>query len=256
MLFFHYTQAGKTHIKLENRDFHSLIRVRRKKRDDTILFANITENQSNSKVNYYKYKISHISKKYADLELLSSREENKFTGKLDLFWGICELKTITSTLPILNQIGVEKITFVQCQRSQGNVKFTNKILEKFNTILQSSCQQCGRNSLMQIDEINFDQYLEYINTNTTINHTQNHYICNFQENIFSNNEIREFKNSKNNKDNNFYSFFIGPEGGFSQDEVDKLTQAEEKKYANIRKFNTPLVLKSESACITVAGFFI
>ena len=256
MLFFHQTQAGEKNITLENTDFHSLIRVRRKKVDDTVIFMNLNDNSHNSTVNYYKYKISYISKKYANVELISHTKENKFTGKLHLFWGICELKTITTTLPTLNQMGVEKITFVQCERSQGNIKLSNKILEKFNTILQSSCQQCGRNSLIQIDEISFSDYIEYISTKTTEPNIPNNYICNFQENIFSNNEILEFKKSTNNTENTQYTFFIGPEGGFSPKEVTEFKQLEEKKYAHIRKFNTPLVLKSESACIAVAGFFL
>ncbi len=264
MLFFHHKDAGQVHITLENTDFHSLIRVRRKKIDDKIIFINITnkknnnsnsntdENSNKNLIKYYTYNILNISKRSAELELISQHTENAFTGKLHLFWGICEIKTITSTLPILNQMGVEKITFVECERSQGNIKLTEKIFEKFNTILRSSCEQCGRNTLMEIDSINFQTYLKNIKISPNV---EKNYICDFQENIFSDNEIIKFKSNKNSTIDNYYLFFIGPEGGFSNNERLEFQKISEKNIT-IRKFNTPLVLKSESACITVASFFL
>jgi 16S rRNA (uracil1498-N3)-methyltransferase len=262
MLFFHNIHAGKKQIKLENTDFHSLIRVRRKKIDNNIIFVNIQNNvpnnidsNINNNIYYYTYKIINISKKSADLELISEKKYENFTGKFHLYWGICELKTITSSLPILNQMGVEKITFVRCERSQGNVKITDKVLEKFKTILLSSCEQCGRNTLMQIDIINFEEYIQNISEEKFEKNYEN-YICDFSPEYFSDKEILNFKNNNNNRNNNLYNFLIGPEGGFSPNEKEKINELSQKKLVKIRKFNTSLVLKSESACFTVASFFI
>jgi len=259
MLFYHNTHAGEKTIQLENTDFHSLIRVRRKKQDDTIIFINIAKNYSHNTqkihntINYYEYKIINISKKNAELHLISEKIEELFYGKLHLYWGICELKTITSTLPFLNQLGIEKITFVKCERTQGNIKLTEKVLEKFTTILRSSCEQSGRNTLMKIDIIGFEEYIDSISEKKS----EQNYICDFSGEHFSNKEIINFRNSTNseNINNNLYNFLIGPEGGFSEKEKEKFNELSQKKLVKIRKFNTNLVLKSENACIAVSSFF-
>jgi 16S rRNA (uracil1498-N3)-methyltransferase len=141
-------------------------------------------------------------------------------------------------------MGVEKITFVRCERSQGNVKITDKVLEKFKTILLSSCEQCGRNTLMRIDIINFEEYIKNISEEKFEKNYEN-YICDFSGQYFLDKEILSFKK---NIHNDLYSFLIGPEGGFSPNEKGQMNNLFQKKLVKIRKFNTSLVLKSESAC--------
>ncbi len=249
MIFFHHTNAGEKNITLENTNFHSLIRVRRKRVADTIIFIHIKTNSSyttdENRVTYYTYTIEKISKKSAELTLISQETKEKFTGKLHLFWGICELKTITSALPFLNQMGVEKITFVQCERSQGNIKLTEKVIEKCKTILLSSCEQCGRNTLMEIESIDFNTYIQ----NISEKHSTHNYICDFSGDYFSTEEITNCKK-------NISHFFIGPEGGFSEKEKYIFHELAQKELVKIRKFTTNLVLKSETACITTASFFL
>jgi len=254
MIFFHHTNAGQKNITLENTDFHSLIRVRRKRVQDTIVFIHIETNSSyttdtdKNYVTYYTYTIEKISKKSAELTLISKEIEEKFIGNIHLFWGICELKTITSTLPFLNQMGVEKITFVQCERSQGNIKLTEKVIEKCKTILRSSCEQCGRNTLMKIENIDFDTYIQDISEKHSENSELN-YICDFSGAYFSSKEITNCKKNTSH-------FFIGPEGGFSEKEKNMFQELAQKKLVKIRKFSTNLILKSETACITTASFFL
>lgn len=247
MLFFHCIQAGEKKIILEDTDFHSLIRVRRKKVNDEVICVNIQKNISNAV--YSTYKIFEITKKNAVLHLISQKEEVAFSGKIHLFWGVCDVKTITATLPMLNQMGVSKITFVQCERSQGNIKLNDKFFEKCETILRASCEQSGRNRLMNLESVSFD---DYINRIKSCSNLQNNYICDFNNSLFSDLEIIDFKNSTHDKK---VSFLIGPEGGFSEQEREKCKKLSKENRVKIRQFNTSSVLKSETACMLVSSFF-
>ncbi len=255
MIFFHSVFAGDQCITLENTDFHSLIRVRRKKEKDTLFLVNIQKKSNTLSCPYFKYTITRITKKYATLEKISETQYPWFIGNIHLYWGICDTKTITTALPMLNQLGVEKITFVRCQRTQGNIKLSQKFWEKCNTILRSSCEQTGRNTLMDLSEISFQDYITQVK-----HHKNNAYVCDFTGSLFSENEIKKIRELKTIPNTNIshtqeYSFLIGPEGGFSPEEITTLQTLQENNIVSIRKFNTPLVLKSENACILVSALF-
>jgi len=59
---------------------------------------------------------------------------------------------------MLNEIGVSKISFIYCDRSQKNFIINLKRVKK---ILINSSQQCGRSVMMDIEEIEcIENFLE------------------------------------------------------------------------------------------------
>ena len=219
MIFFFHTNAGEKKIILENIEYHSLVRVRRKKMGEKIELRNLIDEKK------YEYIIVQTEKRKAYLELVSEKKERKKNINKKYFhlgWGICDAKTIYSTLPMLNQLGVSKISFVKCERSQGNISLSS---EKIKNILISSCEQCGRNNIMEWEELSFDEFLKQ-NPET--------FICDFEGRKFLTTEKIE-------------TIFIGPEGGFSLKEKNKFPKE------NIRKFSGDTVLKSETACVIISG---
>ena len=63
-------------------------------------------------------------------------------------WCVIDLKSIEKVLPSLSEIGVNKISFIYCDRSQKNFKVDFVRLER---ILEASMQQSGRSSFIKFD---------------------------------------------------------------------------------------------------------
>ena len=57
-------------------------------------------------------------------------------------------KNIEKTLPFLNELNLQKITFFYAESSQKNFKLN---LERIQRILENSCEQCGRITLLEIE---------------------------------------------------------------------------------------------------------
>jgi len=192
-------------------NYKYLVKVRRFKIDD---FINITNFQKT-----YKYQIKNITKKEVNLTKI---EEIKITQKLKPFhigWCKIDTKNIEKVLPSLNEIGVTKITFIDCDRSQKNFKIK---MDRIDKILVNSSQQCGRIEKMEIDFCeNLDNFLiKYPEAK----------VCDF-----GGEKICEY----------FQTAVVGCEGGFSD--------RERELFTNIIAFDTPLILRSESAVISLAS---
>lgn len=220
MIFFYHPLAGEKEIVLKEEWFHSLIRVRRKKSGESVVLQNLQDGV------HYEYRIEDVNKRDAIL-ILQSFEKKECIGGMGLkhlLWGVCDAKTVYATLPVLFQLGVQKISFVWCDRSQKNIVLDP---EKIHKILYASAEQCGRNVMMKWEEISFSEVLE---------HYPKTLLCDFGR--------QKIHSSECNKG---VSFFVGPEGGFTEHEKNQFS-GEQK-----RSFVTDAVLKSETACIVVAS---
>ena len=218
MLYLYQAQAGHTQLSLEGYEHRYIFKVRRHKVDDTLYLRNLEDGL------LHRYLITYIDKKSVHLTLQeSSTLEVKAKQSLHIGWCVIDPKSVEKVLPSLNEMGVEKITFIYCKRSQKSFKLDFKRLEK---ILLNSSQQSGRSEMMQLE---MAENLEgFIAQNPTTK------MLNFSETNFISNTTLD-------------TIVIGCEGGFHAEEV-ALFKAE-----NIVGFDTPLVLKSESAVCAVAS---
>ena len=122
---------------------------------------------------------------------------------------------------MLNQLGVDKISFVYCERSQKNFKIDFSRMEK---ILINSSQQCGRANLPEMELLeNLDTVLEK----------------------YRNFAVLDFGGKKEWGD--VQSVLIGCEGGFSASERQKLQNRDKIG------LKTDLILKSETAAVAIAS---
>jgi len=120
-------------------------------------------------------------------------------------------------------MGVEKITFIYCKRSQKSFKLDFKRLEK---ILLNSSQQSGRSEMMQLEMAeDLPQFLEAYPHSKMLNFSETNFISSTP----------------------LDTIVIGCEGGFHPDEVELF------RHENIVGFDISLVLKSESAVCAVAS---
>ncbi len=143
MQYLYHEKAGEHTLHVRDELYRYLFKVRRFNTDTTLSFRNLIDHT------LYRYKILSIGKKEAILESIETINDPQSNKKsLHLIWCIIDPKVIYQTLPILNQAGLTKITFVYCQYSQKHFKID---LDRAKRILINSSQQSGRIDLMEIE---------------------------------------------------------------------------------------------------------
>ncbi len=214
MQFLYYPNTFPT-ITLKENEHKYLFKVRRTDKNELVKIRNLKDDY------LYIYDINTINRKEAVLTLKNKiLKPNKPHIFLHLAWCIIEPKNIEKTLPVLNEIGASKISFIYCDYSQKNFKLNLKRIEK---ILINSCQQCGRSDLMQIETVDsskdfFEKYKKFS-------------VLNFNGKEITSTDITQ-------------PVLIGPEGGFSKNE--------ENNFNEIYKLKG-FILRSESATCAIAS---
>jgi len=212
-------EAGRPTLYLRG-DLHKyLIKVRRHKEGDEISFRS----RENIKI-LHRYKIDSVEPRSAELSLLGSEElEVKSKKPLHIGWCIIDANSIEKVLPSLCEIGVERVSFISCERSQKNIKLDFK---RFQRIMEASMQQCGRSSYIEFDTYkNIDEFISR----------------------FPDTNVFDFCDEVLSDCSNIKTVLIGCEGGFSKKEKDALSSL--KRF----RLDTPMVLRSESAALAVAS---
>lgn len=217
MQYLYSEESGRENLILKDSDYRYIVRVRRHKKNDIISLRNLKDNI------LYNYKIIDIRKREALLTLKESRYlEIKAKKELHIGWCIIEPKNIEKVLPLLNEIGVNSISFIYCKRSQKSFRVDLKRLDK---ILLNSSQQSGRSNLMRLEILNsLEEFLKLYPDSKILNFSKNYTLS---------------------KD--IDSIVIGSEGGFTQDELSLFNSKD------IVGLNTEMILRSESAVCAVAS---
>lgn len=211
--------CGTDIFEIKDEVYNYLLKARRHKIDDEIYFRNLKDE------NLYLYKINFIDKKRAILNLISSEKKILLNDKkLHLGWCVIDPKTIEKYIPSLNEMGIDKITFIYSDFSQKNFKINIEKLEKI--LINSSCQ-CGRSNIIKLDVCK--------NLDTFIKQNDDTYFLDFSQ-ICIDDKKDEIK-----------TLVIGCEGGFSAKERNAFNKE------NIIGFNSGLILRSETAIISAGS---
>ncbi len=218
MIYLFHEEAGSDTITLEGDNFKHMIKARRHGIGDTVHLRKPDDDQS------YFYTITACGKKDARLELTQTQKSHQQQVKpLHLGWCIIDPKSVEKVLPSLSELGVAKITFIYAARSQHQFKVDTKRLER---ILINSMQQSGRFDMMAIESGLSLQ--EFIAQNPQA------LVLDFCDRPLSDHET-------------FDTVILGPEGGFNDEEKALLASHP------VRRLDTPMVLRSETAAIAVAS---
>jgi len=214
-----HDEASKQSLSIKGELHKYLVKVRRHSAGDELFLRNRDDIKT-----LHKYRVLSVESRALELELVSSKEEVLESKKqLHLAWCVIDAKSIEKVLASLNEIGVSKISFIYCDRSQRNIKLDFK---RFERILEASMQQCGRTSYME-----FDTYKSI-----------KEFVAEFEDV-----KVFDFCDNVLDSDADFQRVLIGCEGGFSKDERELLKSQESFK------LDTPMVLRSESAVMAVAS---
>lgn len=219
MKFMLSSDAGDQELSVSGEDYKYLIKVRRHKTGDLIGF------RSPEKLSLeYRYRLERTDGRNAYFILESHYEAPcEAKHKLHIGWCLIDPKTIEKNLPMLTELGVGKITFIQCRRSQRNFRLD---FERFKRIMESSIMQCGRTSLIELEE----------------SPTLNAFLQAHPEAV-----ILDFGGEALRPDEQIETVVIGCEGGFDE--------SERKLFSShpVRVFSSPMILRSETAAVAIAS---
>lgn len=219
MQYTYHEDSGLDTIEIEAELHKYLFKVRRHDINEPLYFRNLKDN------NIYSYKVQNIDRRKTTLSLIESQEKI-IEPKKELHIGWCKIdpKSVEKVIASLNELGVTKITFINCEYSQGKYKVN---VEKLEKLLINSSQQCGRSSIIKLDECNsLDSFLKQ---------NPDSYMFNFST------------NSIDQEKENIKTIVIGCEGGFSNKEIEKFSQDK------IVGIDSNLILRSETGVITLAS---
>ena len=219
MVYLFHENAGKEHFSIKGEDFKYLIKVRRHNVGDELGFRSKEDIKT-----LHIYRLSLIEPRSAAFELVSSEIlEVKAKQELHIGWCVIDSKSVEKVLPSLNELGVSKISFIYCERSQKNFKPDFK---RYERIIEASNQQCGRTEIMEFDT--------YKNIESFVTAFGDVKVFDFCENILGQGAA-------------FGCVLIGCEGGFSPKEKELLKNQE------VFRLDTPMILRSETAAVAVAS---
>jgi len=189
-------------IILEHSSSHHLVKVLRKKEGDKII---LFDGKGNSCLGV----ITLISRSKLELEIIDVFERTLRSG-VDINLGQSLIKSDPLHLVIqkATELGIVSFSPLITDHSVVRIKATKNRNLKWNLIARNACEQCGENWLPTIaDPIDLDQWASTVKSNLKIVLYPN-----------ADNKISdlEYKDS--------VSLAVGPEGDFTNYEVDSLTE--------------------------------
>jgi len=217
MQFVYDARAGERVLTLEGETFTHLFKSRRMRHEESLHVRNLVDG------NAYVYRLEAITRNKAHALLEQTLPLPEMAQhEVNVGWAVVEQKSIEKVLPMLNEMGVKKIGFVQSDFSQGRVTLDMARLQR---ILINSCQQCGRGDLLTWEHFeSVEAWCEAYPEGVVVD--------------FSSNRLGEAKP---------HAFLVGCEGGFSPKER---ALFESKTVVGLQ---SPYILRSESAVVAMAA---
>lgn len=212
-------------IKVEGQNFHHCINVLKHKVGDNILFFDIKEDEFFCKIIDIKKTFMTVQVQY--LQPRRSRNEPKIIA----YQSIPKGKVIEDIIEKSVELGVNEFIPVISTRT---IKRSLEIKKRWYEIIKTATKQCGRNDIMKIREpIPYTEIFKESN-------------CELKIIFYENSENKITK--KLFKPISSVSIIIGPEGGFTNDEIQ---MANQNGFIDLSLGNT--VLKSNTALILSIG---
>ena len=228
--FYHSNPLGLNQIiTLDEFASHHALRVMRVKVDDFLILFNGDGFE-------YRGRVSDINKKTINVEILSKEKNNSESSiNINLFQSISSNEKMDMVIQKATELGVSSIQPIFTSRSTIKLSLdrTKKRLIHWKQVSISACEQSGRSKIPTIKSpIEFDQISEGIKTNSL--------------NLLLHPDNLEESSNLPNEYSRDINIFIGPEGGFSQDEVLLL-----KKQNCINIKLGPRILRTETTPLAI-----
>lgn len=187
------------------------------------------------------YKITSISPSECKLLKTNSKKSIFIDKKINLYLSVIKKDNVELVAQKATELGVSKIIPIISERSEK--KGIN--MERLEKIALEASEQCGRGDIPEISEIkNFDEALATRKTDSLSVFAQIGGLK-ISEKTFQDKLILA------KEGNNEIDIWVGPEGGWSEKEIEKF---EEEKMTSVSLGQT--VLRAETAAIVGVAFLL
>ena len=228
-------QIVENKIKIIGNDWKHISNVLRMKIGEEILVTNKKTSET------YKCSIKNINKDEVECIIIEEKiESTELSVKVDLYQGIPKSDKMEAIIQKSVELGVNTIFPVNMKNCIAKIKDENKKQERWQKISESAAKQSKRNIIPSIEKsVNIDFICNNIkNYDLVIIAYEN------EENITIKDILKENKIEK-------IAIVVGPEGGLTENEVDKLINSG-AKVATLGK----RILRTETAPITMLSMIM
>lgn len=191
----------------------------------------------------YVCEITDISKNQVDLNILEKNEIKRESDlKVKLYQGLPKSTKMEFILQKLTEVGVDEIILVSTKRSVVKVddKKEGKKLERWERIIYEAAKQSKRGKIPTLRGVlSFDEALEDMKNNDMN-------ICPYE-----NEKTVSIKSAIRGSDINNIGIFVGPEGGFEEEEIQTLQDIDSKVVSL-----GPRILRTETASVVASSIVL
>ena len=234
-------QIKDNKILITGQDVNHIANVLRLKENDELCICNVDKEEN------YNCTISNINKDIIECEIVSKikkTEEMKETNiNITIFQGIPKAEKMELIIQKCTELGVKEITPVKMEHCVVKLDGKNAIkkIERWQKIAESAAKQSGRDNICKINNV--------LNIENVCNLIQNYDILLVPYENEKTNSFKKVLKLLEVKDNSLsIAIVIGPEGGFSQKEIELL----EGNGGNIITLGKR-ILRTETVAIAMAS---
>ena len=202
-------QINNSYIEIKNDDYNHIVKVLRKKIGDILLISNKMTAET------FKCKIEEITGTKIICSIIEENQKNtEMRIKIDIYQGLPKADKMEYIIQKSVELGANAIIPVNMKYCIAKIKDEDKKINRWNKISEVAAKQSKRNIVPKIGKlINFDELYEKIkNYDLVIVAYENE----------DKTTIKEILKNKRNSRN--IAVVIGPEGGISKEEIEKLQQ--------------------------------
>ena len=225
--------AGLKNLWIDSSESHHIIHVKRLKIGDSIIVFNGTGDE-------FEAKIEDIEDNRVNVRINQQKTISKENiVEIDIAFAIPKGKRSHLLIQKCTELGVHKLIPINYARSVVKLKDDCSVkIEKWQKIAIEASKQCGRNTITEIGNVvDFDNIL-----NTSDSYDLPLFACSQSDSDNLKNTLQEHP-----KPNNILSF-IGPEGGFTTNEIEMAKRAG-CKFVSLAS----QILRVETAAIAVSA---
>lgn len=229
-------QINNEKIAINNDDYNHIVNVLRMKKGDILLITNKDSKET------FNCKIEEINTNEVICNILyKENKEVELNVNIDLFQGLPKADKMEYIIQKCVELGVHKIVPVNMKYCVARIKDEEKKNIRWNKISEVAAKQCKRNIIPKIEKS--------INISTLYNEIKVYDLAivayENEDNITLKKVLRDNSHIKN------IAVIIGPEGGISSGEIEKLKE----NGARIVSLGNR-ILRTETAPITILSMMV
>lgn len=239
--FIDKNQIKEDKIYISGTDFNHIKNVLRYKENEKLNIVCKSNHMS------YVALISKFQEKEIECNIIEKSEIKEKPLKITIFQGLPKSDKMELIIQKCSEIGVSNIVPVAMKRSVVKLDGKDKLkkITRWQSIAEAAAKQCQREDIIEISEIiNLEDICKKVQDYDIV------FVAYEKENKISlRQEIEELK--KLRKDKLSIAFIVGPEGGFDEDEIDKLIQNKVKSISLGKR-----ILRTETAPIVISSILM